>query len=153
METTGVDQQIQVTEAVYTRLKDRYNFQPRGKVSVKGKGEMDTYFLLGPIDMEAANKRNLAEQRRLMGRSSDAASTKSGPMLDGMASETDLGRSVPMVGSSFARRSYKSDGSGEVGIEVEPELQNGVDGPSLEPSIPLNEKAGSDDVVIDIGDV
>ena len=48
MELTGVAGCIQVTTRTYQRLRDRYRFQRRGLVAVKGKGEMVTYFLLGP---------------------------------------------------------------------------------------------------------
>lgn len=38
---------IQVTEATYKLLRDRYLFEKRGKIVVKGKGEMTTYLLVG----------------------------------------------------------------------------------------------------------
>ncbi|KAJ8313922.1 hypothetical protein KUTeg_008483 [Tegillarca granosa] len=47
MESTGKPNYIQVTEDVYTILKDTYEFQCRGRIKVKGKGDMVTYFLLG----------------------------------------------------------------------------------------------------------
>jgi adenylate cyclase len=47
MESHGVPGQIQVTEAVYGRLKDHYRFECRGAIEVKGKGEMIVYLLLG----------------------------------------------------------------------------------------------------------
>ncbi|XP_052094774.1 adenylate cyclase type 1-like [Mytilus californianus] len=47
MESTGKPDIIQVTEEVYNLLKLKYVFQCRGKIKVKGKGEMLTYFLLG----------------------------------------------------------------------------------------------------------
>ena len=49
MESHGVRQQIQVSEAVYEGLKDRYRFQARGLVQIKGKGELPTYFLMEKI--------------------------------------------------------------------------------------------------------
>ncbi|XP_061410799.1 adenylate cyclase type 1-like isoform X3 [Lethenteron reissneri] len=46
MESTGVPGKIQVTEDVFRSLQRRgYEMTRRGKVSVKGKGEMVTYFL------------------------------------------------------------------------------------------------------------
>ncbi|GFN85380.1 adenylate cyclase [Plakobranchus ocellatus] len=45
MESTGVSNRIQVTEEVYVMLKNVFTFECRGKVPVKGKGEMITYFL------------------------------------------------------------------------------------------------------------
>ncbi|WP_367288604.1 adenylate/guanylate cyclase domain-containing protein [Laspinema palackyanum] len=47
MESSGLPGKIQVTEAVYERLKDRFEFEQRGLISVKGKGEMLTYWLRG----------------------------------------------------------------------------------------------------------
>jgi class 3 adenylate cyclase len=47
MESHGVAGCIQVTERTYQRLRDGYQFQRRGPISVRGKGEMVTYFLVG----------------------------------------------------------------------------------------------------------
>ncbi|NJR21609.1 MAG: response regulator [Richelia sp. CSU_2_1] len=47
MESQGVPGAIQVTVATYERLRDKYVFQERGVISVKGKGEMMTYLLVG----------------------------------------------------------------------------------------------------------
>jgi class 3 adenylate cyclase len=45
MESTGIPGQIQVTRAVYERLKDSFEFESRGLVQVKGKGEIETWLL------------------------------------------------------------------------------------------------------------
>lgn len=46
MDSTGLPNHIQVTEEAYLVLKSYpYEFQCRGKVKVKGKGDMTTYFL------------------------------------------------------------------------------------------------------------
>lgn len=47
MESHGVPDQIQVTEAVYERVKNEFAFEQRGLVDVKGKGPMLTYLLKG----------------------------------------------------------------------------------------------------------
>jgi adenylate cyclase len=47
MESHGLPGQIQVCAATYERLRDRYLFEARGQVYVKGKGEMATYLLIG----------------------------------------------------------------------------------------------------------
>ncbi|XP_030220411.1 adenylate cyclase type 1 [Gadus morhua] len=49
MDSTGVPGKIQVTEEVYRMLNNNYDLVCRGKVSVKGKGEMLTYFLEGKV--------------------------------------------------------------------------------------------------------
>ena len=49
MESTGVPGQIQVTRAVYERLKDSYEFKSRGVVQVKGKGEIEAWLLQGVL--------------------------------------------------------------------------------------------------------
>ncbi|KAK7110092.1 hypothetical protein V1264_014020 [Littorina saxatilis] len=52
MESTGKPEHIQVTEEVYSALADVYDFRCRGRVAVKGKGEMITYFLLSRKPLE-----------------------------------------------------------------------------------------------------
>lgn len=47
MESSGEPGRIQVTAATYKLLLDKYLFEERGQISVKGKGEMTTYWLLG----------------------------------------------------------------------------------------------------------
>jgi class 3 adenylate cyclase len=47
METQGCADCIQVTAAVYERLRARYEFEGRGVIQVKNKGDMTTYFLTG----------------------------------------------------------------------------------------------------------
>ncbi|KAJ4937394.1 hypothetical protein JOQ06_001955 [Pogonophryne albipinna] len=49
MDSTGVPGKIQVTEDVFRLLNTNYDLVCRGKVSVKGKGEMLTYFLEGKV--------------------------------------------------------------------------------------------------------
>jgi adenylate cyclase len=47
MESHGVPGRVQVTEPVVQRLRDRFTFEPRGLIEVKGKGPMPTWFLVG----------------------------------------------------------------------------------------------------------
>ncbi|MEG4032951.1 adenylate/guanylate cyclase domain-containing protein [Microcoleus sp. w1-18aA5] len=47
MEATGFAGRIQVTDVTYELLKDKYLFERRGVIPVKGKGDMMTYWLLG----------------------------------------------------------------------------------------------------------
>ncbi len=45
METLGVPGKIQLTASTYSRLHHAYDFEPRGTIEVKGKGEMETYLV------------------------------------------------------------------------------------------------------------
>jgi len=47
MESHGLPGRIQVTQATYELLKDKYEFEERGAIQIKGKGEMTTYWLRG----------------------------------------------------------------------------------------------------------
>jgi PAS domain S-box-containing protein len=47
MESLGIPGAIQVTAETYERLRDKYLFEERGVILVKGKGEMTTYLLKG----------------------------------------------------------------------------------------------------------
>ncbi len=47
MESSGVPGEIQVTRAARDELGDAFDFEPRGAIHVKGKGEMETFFLKG----------------------------------------------------------------------------------------------------------
>jgi len=54
MESHGAVGKVQCSEAVYQRLKEHFRFEERGTVSIKGKGAMNTYFLLGRANEEAS---------------------------------------------------------------------------------------------------
>jgi class 3 adenylate cyclase len=45
MEAGGIPDSIQVTRAVYERLKDQFTFEPRGAIEVKGRGNVETWVL------------------------------------------------------------------------------------------------------------
>jgi len=47
MESHGIEGEIQVTASTYKRLKHSFMLKRRGTIDVKGKGEMETYFLIG----------------------------------------------------------------------------------------------------------
>jgi adenylate cyclase len=48
MESQGTAGRIQVTRATFELLKDEFRFEPRGTLTVKGKGDMETWYLVGP---------------------------------------------------------------------------------------------------------
>jgi class 3 adenylate cyclase len=51
MQAHGVPGKIQITRNMYERIKDHYVCQPRGRIMVKDKGEMETWFLVGRAEM------------------------------------------------------------------------------------------------------
>ena len=53
MESNGLSNEIQVTEAVKDQLDGQYEFEERGAIAIKGKGQMVTY-LLRPSAIKSA---------------------------------------------------------------------------------------------------
>ena len=51
MESHGLPGRIQITGATYELIKDRYRCTRRGEIEVKGKGNLETWFLEGPLDI------------------------------------------------------------------------------------------------------
>jgi class 3 adenylate cyclase len=51
MQSHGLGGRIHLTENIYLRLKDKYICEERGVISVKGKGEMRTYFLIDRMEI------------------------------------------------------------------------------------------------------
>jgi class 3 adenylate cyclase len=47
MESHGEPGKIQITQGFYELIRDEFICEPRGRIQVKGKGEMQTWFLLG----------------------------------------------------------------------------------------------------------
>jgi adenylate cyclase len=45
MEASGTPGQIQVTRATYELLRDEFELEPRGTVPIKGKGDVETWYL------------------------------------------------------------------------------------------------------------
>ena len=60
MESRGISGKIQVTEATYQLLKDKFLLEFRGSIPVKGKGEMITYWLIDRV------KKKLDQQKRYL---------------------------------------------------------------------------------------
>ena len=46
MESHRVPGRIQVSDAVYRRLKDKFVLEPQGQIEIKGKGGMTTWHLI-----------------------------------------------------------------------------------------------------------
>ena len=48
MESHGASGRIQITRATYELLADEFECEPRGTITVKGKGEIETWYLIRP---------------------------------------------------------------------------------------------------------
>jgi adenylate cyclase len=48
MESHGTPGRIQITRATYELLEDEFECEPRGTITVKGKGEVEVWYLVGP---------------------------------------------------------------------------------------------------------
>ena len=48
MESQSTPGEIQITRATYELVKDEFVCRPRGTIEVKGKGQMETWYLVGP---------------------------------------------------------------------------------------------------------
>ena len=49
VESHGLADRIQVSDATYGRLCDQYDFEDRGEIEVKGKGRRRAYLLVGRL--------------------------------------------------------------------------------------------------------
>jgi guanylate cyclase len=50
MESHGTPGRIQITRATYELLADEFECEPRGSIAVKGKGEVEAWYLVRPLD-------------------------------------------------------------------------------------------------------
>jgi adenylate cyclase len=48
MESHGTPGRIQIAGATYELLADEFECEPRGTIAVKGKGEVEAWYLIGP---------------------------------------------------------------------------------------------------------
>ena len=55
MESQGIPDAIQVTRSVFEKLQDRYAFEARGSVEIKGKGQIEAW-LNKPLSEESSDK-------------------------------------------------------------------------------------------------
>ena len=53
MESTGVPNEIQISQAFYDALEGDYATVLRGEIEVKGAGKMQTYLLQRPVEAVA----------------------------------------------------------------------------------------------------
>jgi adenylate cyclase len=62
MESNGTPGQIQITRATYELLKDAFVCRRRGTIEVKGKGEMETWYLVGSRSDDGRTDRGINSQ-------------------------------------------------------------------------------------------
>lgn len=55
MESQGASGRIQITRATYELIADEFECEPRGTISVKGKGQMEVWHVLGRLPSPAAH--------------------------------------------------------------------------------------------------
>ncbi|MDB9493700.1 adenylate/guanylate cyclase domain-containing protein [Spirulina major CS-329] len=55
MESQGMPGQIQLTATTYEKIADQFECEERGTITVRGRGEMKTYWLLGHKEAEAGD--------------------------------------------------------------------------------------------------
>jgi guanylate cyclase len=60
MESHGAVGRIQITRATYELLGDEFECEPRGTIPVKGKGEMEVWYLLGRRERPSGSQVGLA---------------------------------------------------------------------------------------------
>ena len=69
MESYGTPGRIQITRATYELLAGEFECEPRGTIAVKGKGEVETWYLVGPhTDRASAADCEAREPARRSGR-------------------------------------------------------------------------------------
>ncbi|MEB3827664.1 adenylate/guanylate cyclase domain-containing protein [Phormidium sp. CCY1219] len=64
MESHGIPGYIQISESTYELLRDRYRFEERGTIPVKGKGEMKTYLLIDKNLTEPVKNKKRSPRRQ-----------------------------------------------------------------------------------------
>jgi len=53
LESSGLAGQIHCSQEVYERLKTSFHFEKRSPINIKGKGMMQTYFLIAPVSEQS----------------------------------------------------------------------------------------------------
>jgi adenylate cyclase len=68
MESHGMPGRIQITGATYELLADEFECQPRGTIAVKGKSEIEAWYLIGPRSDPASFANDSAREQTLADR-------------------------------------------------------------------------------------
>ena len=64
MESQSTPGEIQITRATYELLKDEFVCKRRGTIEVKGKGQMETWYLVGPRSADGRTDRGVISEPR-----------------------------------------------------------------------------------------
>jgi len=64
MESGGTPGEIQITRTTYELLKDEFVCRRRGTIDVKGKGQMETWYLIGPRSDDRRTDRGVTSEAR-----------------------------------------------------------------------------------------
>ena len=62
MESHGTPGRIQITRTTYELLAEEFECEPRGTIAVKGKGEVEAWYLIGPRDARPASGPRIARE-------------------------------------------------------------------------------------------
>lgn len=96
MESTSEGGRIQISEVTSLQLSKTYKFEVRGKVAVKGKGDMNTFWLLGrearvPLSKVQAGSFDwtepAAKQERRYSKQSDKGGSRKSSVISNEGSE------------------------------------------------------------------
>jgi guanylate cyclase len=68
MESHGTPGEIQITRETYELLKDEFVCRPRGTIPVKGKGEIETWYLVGSRSDDGHRERGVRSEAAMPGR-------------------------------------------------------------------------------------
>jgi adenylate cyclase len=63
MESHGAPGRIQITRATYDLLADEFECEPRGTIAVKGKGDIEAWYLIRPRGDRPSAARDVARSR------------------------------------------------------------------------------------------
>jgi guanylate cyclase len=62
MESYGTPGRIQITRTTYELLADDFECEPRGTIAVKGKGEVEAWYLIGSLSDRASAASGVASE-------------------------------------------------------------------------------------------
>ena len=82
MESHGTPGRIQITRATYELLAGEFDCEPRGTIAVKGKGEVETWYLIRPLGDRPSAANHEAREPPLAAREHAAKVTRSRSLHD-----------------------------------------------------------------------